>query len=80
MLYPYIVDFYVASHRLVIEIDGGVHDSAGARELDALRTRQLASLYGVRVLRIDANLVEANVDAALAIIRAALGVVRVSAC
>jgi very-short-patch-repair endonuclease len=73
VLYPYIVDFYVASRRLVIEIDGAVHDPIDARERDAHRTQQLASLYGVRVLRIDAALVEANVDAALAIIRAALG-------
>ena len=72
ILYPYIVDFYVASHRLVIEIDGGVHASPRAHELDAHRTEQLAALYSVRVLRIDATLVETNVDAALAIIRAAV--------
>jgi very-short-patch-repair endonuclease len=72
VLYPYIVDFYVASHRLVIEIDGGVHASPRAHELDASRTLELTRLYGVRVLRIDARLVECSVDAALAIIRAAL--------
>ena len=70
VLYPYIVDFYVASHRLVIEIDGGIHHSQ--RELDEARTRELVRLYGVRVLRIDAGLVERSVDAALAIIRAAV--------
>lgn len=56
----------------MIEIDGGVHTSSRAHELDAHRTEQLAALYGVRVLRIDAALVETNVDAALAIIRAAV--------
>ena len=72
VLYPYIVDFYIASHRFVIEIDGSVHANPRARELDEHRTRELAALYGVRVLRIDAKLVEQNVDAALAIIRTAV--------
>ncbi|HSQ61723.1 MAG TPA: DUF559 domain-containing protein, partial [Polyangiaceae bacterium] len=34
-LHPYIADFYVASHRLVIEIDRAVHASAEARARDA---------------------------------------------
>ena len=62
----------MASRRLVIEIDGGVHASAEAQARDAHRARELIALYGVRVLRIDAAVVEANVDAALAVIRAAL--------
>src|SRR5512143_1405443 len=53
-LHPYIADFYVASHRLVIEVDGAVHASAEARERDARRSRELGRLYGVRVMRISA--------------------------
>ena len=37
------------------------------------RDAELARLYGVRVLRIDAELVARDVEAALAIVRAALG-------
>ena len=68
---PFIADFFVASHKLVIEVDGRSHDGAEAR--DARRDAFLVTTYGVRVLRIDAELVERDVYAALAIIRAALG-------
>lgn len=70
VLHPCIVDFYVPSYRLVIEIDGGVH--ALHREYDARRDAFLASTYGVRVLRIEAWFIERSVDEAVAIVRAAL--------
>ena len=69
-LHPYIVDFFIASHRLVIEVDGTVHEGREAE--DAHRTRELERLYGVRVIRIAAALVERDVYAAVATIRAAL--------
>jgi very-short-patch-repair endonuclease len=72
VVYPFICDFYVAAYRLVVEVDGGVHDSAEARVRDAWRDAELARVYGVRVLRIDAELVERDVYAAMAIVRAAL--------
>jgi very-short-patch-repair endonuclease len=69
---PYIVDFDVASYKLVVEVDGGVHDSDEARLRDARRDRELVRMYGVRVLRIDAELVERDVFAAVALVRGAL--------
>ena len=36
-MHPYIVDFYVAAYRLVIELDGGAHASDAARLADARR-------------------------------------------
>src|SRR5690349_7992627 len=45
----YIVDFYCPALRLVIEVDGGVHDAQ--RERDAQRTVYLAQL-GVSIIRI----------------------------
>ena len=68
----YIVDFYVASYRLVIEVDGAVHDSEEARLADAAREAELAREYGVRFVRVRAELVERDVRAAVAIIHAAL--------
>ena len=70
VLHPYIVDFYVIAHKLAIEVDGGIQRFQ--REHDLLRDRFIASTYGARVLRVDADLVERNVRAALFIIRAAL--------
>jgi len=44
----FIVDFYCPQHRLVIEVDGGVHDQQV--EYDATRTERLNHL-GYRVMR-----------------------------
>ena len=50
MIENYIVDFYIHSARLVIEIDGIQHDTESHRETDAEREKKLASL-GITVLR-----------------------------
>ena len=47
----FIVDFYCAALRLVIEVDGGVHESEQARVYDEDRSRILHS-YGLHVLRV----------------------------
>ena len=46
----YIVDFYIASKKIVIEIDGSQHYEDSAIEYDKKRDEFLASL-GIRVLR-----------------------------
>lgn len=65
---PYVVDFYCHARRLVIEVDGGYHRTAEQRSLDAARDAELARLYGVRVVRIAAELVERDVAKALALV------------
>lgn len=55
--------------RLVVEVDGGYHRQVVAR--DARRDRALLRA-GWRVLRLDAALVVADVDAAVARVREAL--------
>jgi len=47
----FIVDFYCASLRLVLELDGGIHDHPVQAEYDAIRT-QILSLLAIDVLRI----------------------------
>ena len=47
---PYIVDFYCVEARLVVELDGAVHDAPSAQAYDAERTRHLNGL-GIRVVR-----------------------------
>ena len=47
---PYIADFYCASAKLVIEIDGTQHYDDIGRSYDAERTAYLESL-GLKVLR-----------------------------
>jgi len=62
VLGPFIADFFVPSAKLVIEVDGGVHRAQ--RDYDRLRDEALV-LGGLRVLRIDASLVENDLAEAL---------------
>ncbi|GAB3194214.1 very-short-patch-repair endonuclease [Pontibacter aydingkolensis] len=47
----YIVDFYCASEKLVIEVDGSVHDTPEAIANDKVRDETLQNL-GYKVVRI----------------------------
>ncbi len=47
---PYIVDFYVASAKLVIELDGSQHFEEKGQRSDAIRDAYLISL-GMTVVR-----------------------------
>ena len=40
----YIVDFYCAAKRLIIELDGGVHDTKEQKEKDKLRDENLREM------------------------------------
>lgn len=55
----YIVDFYVASAKLVIELDGSQHFEAAGAAADQERDAFLASL-GLTVLRIPNNEINQN--------------------
>ena len=67
----YIVDFVCLDIQLVIEIDGGYHDSPEQQELDRQRTHFLQS-KGFSVLRFTNEEVLVNTDETLTIIRNAL--------
>ena len=45
---PFVLDFYCSRHKLVVELDGDIHDQQ--QERDAARTAQL-NAYGYRVIR-----------------------------
>ena len=49
---PYIVDFYCPECRVIVELDGAVHQGLLASERDDDRTRYLESL-GMRVIRFE---------------------------
>jgi very-short-patch-repair endonuclease len=46
----YIVDFYCSSAKLVIELDGEIHDTPNAQTYDAIRTETLEA-QGLQILR-----------------------------
>jgi very-short-patch-repair endonuclease len=57
----YIVDFYCAKAKLVIELDGSQHFEKDGIRHDAERTRYLKQ-YGLQIIRIPNNEVNSNFD------------------
>jgi len=62
-----IADFLAPAGRLVIGVDGGHHDEQARAD-----ARRDAVLARARVLRLDAALVERDIEAAVSCVRAAL--------
>ncbi|MDQ2743516.1 MAG: endonuclease domain-containing protein [Chloroflexota bacterium] len=62
---PFVVDFFCASHRLIVEVDGPVH--LNQQERDAER-QTLLEACGYRVLRFTAGDVEYDLPQVLAAI------------
>ena len=60
----YIVDFYCASEKLIIELDGEVHNNTSAQEYDSKRTNYL-KLLGFKVIRFENKMVFENLSTVL---------------
>jgi very-short-patch-repair endonuclease len=73
---PFILDFYCPEARLVVEVDGEIHDSPDTQEHDALRSEHLER-YGYRVLRVRNAEVISDLPGVLALIERAAKEVRV---
>ena len=61
ILGKYIVDFYSASAKLVIELDGSQHYEESGREYDIKRDKYLSD-YGLKIIRIPNNAVNQNFE------------------
>lgn len=68
---PYVADFACLRARLVIEVDGGVHNRTDIALRDLKRDEWLAS-EGYRVLRIDSRRIPHDLDAVVAEITQAI--------
>ena len=68
----YIIDFYCASHKLAIELDGHVHAGLAAQDYDDRRTEYLQS-HGIRVLRFENEVVFKHAEWLLDVIRDNVG-------
>jgi len=66
---PFVVDFICTDARIVVEVDGSVHDDQ--EEQDAFRSEVIES-YGYRVLRVRNDEVMADLAVVLARIAAAV--------
>ena len=66
---PFVVDFFCPAARVIVEVDGPIHDT----QIAADRQRQeLLESLGLRILRVSAQLVEEDMPAVLATIAQAL--------
>ena len=70
----FIVDFYNSPHRLVVEIDGSIHNSQV--ELDQAR-QEILEQIGLNVLRVNAEEVEKNLPKVLEIIREKINEIKI---
>jgi very-short-patch-repair endonuclease len=66
---PFVVDFFAPARRLVVEVDGRIHETQ--QELDQQRQELLESL-GLRFLRIPTEEVERELQCAVAKVRKAV--------
>ena len=69
ILGPFVVDFFAPSHALVVEVDGDIH--LDRKDVDRLRDDALGA-RGLRVARIDADMVEGDLAGAVGVVRRAL--------
>lgn len=68
---PYVLDFYCASAKLAVEVDGMGHSDPEQAAHDARRTRWLAG-RGIRVVRIEAVRVKDDLAAVIDFLHAVL--------
>ena len=61
----YIVDFYCAECKLVIELDGGQHYSEAGTEYDRLRENYMSAM-GIKTIRFSNTDILQNIDGVLA--------------
>ena len=67
----FVLDFYCPAARLVIEVDGGIHDDPDVSEHDALRQQGIEN-HGLRVLRFPNEEVISNLSEVVAKVRSVL--------
>jgi len=67
-LHGFIVDFCCLEQRIIIELDGDIHQDSEQAAYDKERDQALAAA-GFRILRIPNEHVLSNIDAVLAAIR-----------
>jgi very-short-patch-repair endonuclease len=64
----FIVDFYCHELKLVIEIDGNIHENIDSKEYDQGRTYELEE-FGLQVLRFQNEEVEKEMEKVLFVLR-----------
>jgi len=61
----FVLDFFCASCRLAIEVDGGVHNEPDQKQYDAARTDEIKRLYNIDIIRFSNEAVLYNTEQVL---------------
>jgi very-short-patch-repair endonuclease len=69
----FVVDFYNSAYRLIVEVDGPVHESQ--KDADAAR-QDILEILGHVVLRINTETVEKNLPMVLSLIRSSIQTIK----
>jgi cyclase len=64
----YIADFYCHSHKLILEIDGSIHNLPDVQANDKMRQQDLEEL-GIKVVRFTNKEIVKNIEMVLEIIK-----------
>lgn len=70
-VWMYIADFYCHELKLVIEVDGGIHERIDVSENDAMREDNLTGL-GIKVIRFTNAEIRCQIDKVLENIKAVI--------
>jgi very-short-patch-repair endonuclease len=68
---PFVVDFFCAAERLIVEVDGAIHEMQKDRDRER---QELIESLGLRFIRVSSELVETDLAGVLERIRAAFRV------
>ena len=60
----FIADFYCHQHKLVIEVDGEIHNTDEQRKYDLMRT-SIFNEYGIQEIRFTNEEIEKDIDAVI---------------
>jgi very-short-patch-repair endonuclease len=67
----FIADFCCMKHRIIVEVDGGIHEEM--KEYDAMRDKHLKSTGGFTIIRVPADRVQNDLNDVLEEMKRACG-------
>jgi very-short-patch-repair endonuclease len=64
----FVVDFFCASEKLIVEVDGKIHESQQEHDQQRQELQELLESLGLKVVRITNNQVETDLNSVLLLI------------
>ncbi|WP_462250197.1 endonuclease domain-containing protein [Ferruginibacter sp.] len=74
-IWMYIADFYCHELKLVIEIDGGIHNREDVKENDSIRENDLTE-FGIKVIRFTNDEIKCTIDKVIEDIKSTIKIIK----